>query len=195
MSAVKKLQPISVADYLAGELVSRVKHEYVGGHVYAMAGARVAHNRIATNVVGLTHAQLKGKRCQPFNSDMKVHVPKPPQERFYYPDASVVCQSNPAEDSYQDQPVVIFEVLSQQTRRLDEGEKKDGYLRIPSLAVYVLIEQEAAAVVVHRRTASGFVREEFVGLDATIPLLEIEVSLPLAEIYAGVEFVPEPVEE
>lgn len=195
MSALKQHSLISVSDYLAGELVSHVKHEYLGGIVHAMAGARVVHNTIATNALGSLHARLKGRRCRPFNSDMKVRVRLPTQLRFYYPDASVICRSNAPHDSFQDDPVVLIEVLSRSTRRVDLGEKKDAYLTIPSLCVYALIEQETAAVVVYRRTDQGFVREDYEGLDAIIPLTEIETELSLAEIYDGVEFIPEPTDD
>ena len=94
----------------------------------------------------------------------------------------------------QDEPAALFEVLSRRTRRIDEGEKKDAYETIPSLSVYVLLEQESPAAVVFRRTERGFVREVYQGLDAVVPLREIEIDLPLAEIYEGVEFLPEPAE-
>ena len=195
MSAIKKLRLVSEADYLAGELASPVKHEYLAGVVYAMAGAKVMHNRIAGNIFARLHAQLRGKPCQPYNSDMKIRVDLPTHLRFYYPDVSVVCRSNPSEDSFQDHPVVILEVLSKGTRRVDEGEKKDAYSSIPSLRVYVLVEQEAAAVVIHRRTDQGFVREVLEGLDAILSLPEIGVELPLSEVYEGVEVAPEPESE
>jgi Uma2 family endonuclease len=63
---------------------------------------------------------------------------------------------------------------------------------IPSLAAYLLIEQDAAAVAVYRRTEQGFALETHAGLEAIVPLDEISVELPLAEIYDGVEFLPEP---
>ena len=118
----------------------------------------------------------------------------PTHVRFYYPEASVICRPNPADDSFQDEPAVLFEVLSRKTRRIDEGEKKDAYLTIPSLCVYVLVEQETPAVVAYRRTEHGFVREVYEGLDAVLPLREVEIDLPLAEIYEAVEFTPEPEE-
>lgn len=191
MSAVKQLNTVSVEDYLAGELVSPVKHEYLGGFVYAMAGARNVHNVIATNVLGTLFGRLRGRRCSPFNSDTKVRVQLPTHTRFYYPDVTVVCSENPLGDSFQDQPVVICEVLSRATRRADEGEKREAYLTIPSLRVYALIEQEMAAVLVYRRTEQGFVREFYEGLTETIPLPEIETELPLSEAYERVEFSPE----
>ena len=191
MSAVKKLQSISVEDYLAGELVSSIKHEYVGGYVYAMAGARNSHNLIATNLTVAIGSRLLGKRCMTFNSDTKIHIPAPPRERFYYPDASIVCQPNSSEDSYQDRPAVIFEVLSDSTRRTDLGEKKDAYFQLRSLRVYALVEQDSAHVIVYRWHGEVFAREDYEGLNAEIPLPEVEVTLPLADIYARVDFTAE----
>jgi len=185
MSAVKKRELISVEDYLAGELNSQVKHEYLGGVAYAMAGAKNAHNIIATNLIISLGARLQG---QPFNSDTKIRVRLPTHHRFYYPDASVICRPNPQDDSFQDEPAVVFEVLSDATRRIDEGEKRDAYLTIPSLQVYALVEQESAAVVIYRRGEQGFIREEYDGLAAVLPLSEIEAELPLEEIYRRVEF-------
>jgi Uma2 family endonuclease len=76
-------------------------------------------------------------------------------------------------------------------RRTDEGEKKDAYLTIPALCVYLLVEQESPTVVLHRRSEQGFVREVHEGLDAVISLDEIGTVLPLAEVYDGAEFAPQ----
>jgi Uma2 family endonuclease len=182
---------ISVDDYLAGELVSKIKHEYLGGFVYAMAGARNLHNLIAVNVIASLRERLRGSKCRPYNSDTKIRVRLPLQTRFYYPDASVVCRSNPPDCSYQDEPVIVVEVVSRDTRRTDEGEKKDAYLTIPSLPVYLLVEQEMPAVTLYRRTEQGFQREVYKGPEAVVPLQEVATELPLAEIYEDVEFTPE----
>ena len=188
MSAVPKLGPLSVEDYLAGELISPVKHEYLAGVVYAKAGARNAHNLIASNTLGSLHARLRGHRCRPYNSDTKIRIRLPSHVRFYYPDTSVICRPNPQTDSFQDDPAVIVEVVSRRTRRVDEGEKKEAYFTIPSLSVYLIVEQESPSVVVFRRGEQGFAREVYTGTGAVIPLPEIEADLPLAEIYDGVEF-------
>jgi Uma2 family endonuclease len=195
MSAALKLRQVSVEEYLAGELNSPVKHEYLGGFVYAMAGATNAHNLIASNVLGELHGKLRSKPCRPYNSDTKIRVKLPTHTRFYYPDLSVICESNPPSSSFQDQPVIIVEVLSNKTRRIDQGEKKDAYLTIPTLQLYLLIEQECAAVSAYRRTDQGFVQQMHTNLESIIPLVELGIELPLAEIYEGVEFAPEPEEE
>lgn len=195
MGAAEKFDIISVEDYLAGELNSTVKHEYVGGVVHAMAGGRNRHNAIASNILVALGKRLSGKKCRPFNSDTKIRLRLPAQTRFYYPDVSVVCRLNPPGDTFQDEPAVIVEVISRKTRRTDEGEKKDAYLRLPSVDAYLIVQQENAAVLVYRRTSQGFEREVFTGLDAVIPLPTIEAELPLAEAYEAVELGAEPERE
>ncbi len=193
MTAALKWNLISEQDYLAGELVSAVKHEYIGGTLHAMAGTGIRHDTITVNITGELRFRLKGQRCQPFSADTKIHIRLPTHTRYYYPDASVVCRSNPDTDSFQDDPVVVVEVLSHSTRRLDDGEKRDGYLTIPSLKVYLLVEQDEAAVIAYRRTEQGFVREVYTGREAVLPLPEIGIELPLGEVYDRVEFDPTPV--
>jgi Uma2 family endonuclease len=188
MTAAKQIELVSVADYLADELTSEIKHEYLGGHVYAMAGAKNVHNRIAVNWLSSMHAQLRGKPCEPFNSDTKVRIQLPTHTRFYYPDGMVVCDSNDADETFQERPVVIAEVISEATRRTDEGEKREAYSTIPTLAVYLLIETDRPRVVVHRRGENGFMAEVHEGLDAVISLDAINAQLPLAELYDRVEF-------
>jgi Uma2 family endonuclease len=188
MTAAKQIELVSIADYLAGELVSDVKHEYSGGYVYAMAGARNVHNRIATNWLLALGQRLRGKPCEPFNSDTKVRIQFPTHTLFYYPDGMVVCEPNRADETFQDKPVVIAEVVSEATRRIDEGEKREAYLTIPTLAAYLVVETERPRVVVHRRTERGFVAEAYEGVAAVIPLDSISAELPLAELYERVEF-------
>jgi Uma2 family endonuclease len=191
MTAMSKPNFITVADYLSGEEISDVKHEYLGGTVHAMAGATNRHNTITGNSFALLHTQLRGHPCQPFNSDTKVRIEFPDHLRFYYPDAMVVCHPNNAADHFQDQPVVILEVLSDSTRRADLGEKRDAYLTIPSLKVLLFVEPDSPAVTVHRRQPEGgFTLEYHTDLETTIPLPEINATLPLAELYERVEFTP-----
>lgn len=181
-------EPVAVQDYLVNEVRSPARHEYVGGLTYAMAGASNAHNRIATNsLVALANRLRKGP-CEPFNSDTKIRVRLSFGVHFYYPDVSVTCRPNPQSESFQDEPAVVVEVVSTETRRVDEGEKLLAYTTIRSLAAYLLIEQESAQVVVYRRTEHGFVRETHAGLDAAIPLPEIGCELPLAEVYERIQF-------
>lgn len=195
MNALKQTELIPPSEYLARELESTVKHEYVGGVVYAMSGGRNRHNLIATNITGVLFGLLRGHRCRVYNSDTKVRIQLPSHSRFYYPDVQVVCKSNPESDVFQDCPSVLVEVLSTSTRRVDTGEKREGYLTIPALGLYLMFEQEQPIVVAYRRTEEGFVREIFQGLEAVIAIPELKIELALADAYERVEFGPEDVEK
>jgi Uma2 family endonuclease len=189
MTALRQPSLISVADYLDGEEISDVKHEYLGGEIHSMAGATNRHNTVATNAVTSLSHGLRGKTCQAFNSDTKVRIEQSDHVRFYYPDALVVCHPNPDTDRFQDNPVVVVEVISESTRRTDLGEKRAAYLGIPSLKVLMFVETEEPRVVIHRRRAEGgFEIEHHSGLDAVIPLPEVGAALALAELYERVTF-------
>jgi len=123
MSVPGKWELVPEEDYLRGELLTDQKHEYVGGIIHAMAGATNRHNDIAVNCVASLRAHLRGTPCKPCNSDTKVRIRLFSGTRYYYPDAMVVCRPNPDSDTFQDQPTVIIEVLSDSTRRTDEEEK------------------------------------------------------------------------
>ena len=187
MTAAKQLELVSVEDYLADELDGEVRHEYLGGYVYAMAGARTIHNRIAGAFYASLYNQLRGKTCEPFNSDMKVRILFPTHTRFYYPDGMVVCEPTSPEATFQDKPVVIAEVISEATRRTDEGEKREAYLTIPSLMTYLLIDTDRPRVVVHQRTDNGFIAQVYEGIHAIIPLAAIDAQLSLAELFERTE--------
>lgn len=188
MTAAPHIPLISIADYLAGELESDIKHEYLGGRVYAMAGGKNVHNDVASNFLVALGSRLRGKPCRPCNSDTKVRVEMPSHTRFYYPDAMVVCDPNPPDETFHDRPKVIVEVLSDSTRRTDEGEKRDAYLTLPSLRVYLRVDTHRARVAVDRRGEQGVQPEWYEGLSAVIPLVEVGAELPLAELYERIDF-------
>ncbi len=180
-------QLMTVEDYLVWESAASEKHEYLAGVVYGVSGASNRHNVVAMNVLVSLGGQLKGKPCRPFNSDTKARIRLADHVRFYYPDAMVVCRPNSLDQAFQDEPTVILEVLSDSTRRVDENEKRAGYLSIPSLQTYVLLEQEELKAVVWRRGDQGFSREVYVGREAVIPLPEVGAQLALVDVYEGAE--------
>lgn len=179
---------VSPEEFLAAEEAATERHEYVGGVIYAMAGAPERHNRIASKALVALGRRLMESHCTAYNSDMKVRVQMQADIRFYYPDVHVTCQQAPPDQMFLEYPVVIVEVVSESTRRTDEQEKRSAYLSIPSLCACVLLEQSRASAAVWRRHAGGFALERHEGLEATVELPEIEAVLPLAEVYRGVVF-------
>jgi len=172
-------------EYLAAERVSDIKHEYLAGVVYAMAGASRAHNLIGTNLIVSLGNQLRGKNCVPLGSDMRLRIRKPGATFYYYPDVTVDCSGSTEDET--EEPAVIFEVLSPSTHRGDFGDKLLNYQSLASMRAYVLVEQARAAVTVYRRTADGAWAMQFLGdLESTLELPEIECALPLRTIYERV---------
>ncbi|MBG7608933.1 MAG: Uma2 family endonuclease [Verrucomicrobia bacterium] len=179
---------VSVEEYLSGELVAEIKHEYLGGIVHAMTGGKVRHSKAAVNICRFLGNALEGKPCQPFSSDMKVRIELPEQTRFYYPDAMVVCDSLDDDSTYQDKPVVVIEVLSESTKRVDMGEKRDAYRAVSTLRALLLVDPERPYVTVDRRRENGgFDTEFYTDMGEVIPLAEISAELRMDSIYSGME--------
>lgn len=190
MSVALKQDFLSFEDYLEGELLSNQKHEYVLGTVYAMAGGTRAHSRISSNLLGNLFSKLDGNPCQPYNSDLKIRIPFPDGDAAYYPDLSIICEPGPEEQTFQENPVVVFEVLSPSTRRTDENEKKQAYLSIPSLQHYVLLESESVKATIYTRgqgPQGGFGCEVLHGLEAILRLTALDLEMPLGPFYQGLE--------
>ena len=178
---------ISPEQYLEAERHREVKHEYVAGKIYAMAGTSAAHDRIANNIIANFRNQLRGKRCEVFSSNLRVRIRQPGRAEFYYyPDALVDCSRIPNAAIYAEAPTVIFEVLSADTERVDQSEKLANYRTLPSLRVYVIVSQTEPAVTVYRLAEAEWRMEFYGSLDAIVELPEIEGRLPLAEIYERV---------
>jgi Uma2 family endonuclease len=190
MRNARRSRWISPQEYLESELLSEVRHEYFAGEVFAMAGASLAHNRIAGNIFAALHGHLRGKKCEPFMNDMKAHLERNKDEWFYYPDVMVNCDPAGQHKYFCDTPAIIFEVLSESTVGMDRREKRLAYQSIPSLHTYVLVDQEMCDVTVYRRTPARWSREVIAAPDTTqltsddvVELPEIEFTLPLATIY------------
>jgi Uma2 family endonuclease len=185
MTAVAKAAEwITPEDYLEWERSSEIRHEYVDGRVYAMAGASDDHNRITGNIFGELHSALRGKRCEPFATDMKVRVPSlSVTDVFYYPDVLVAC--DPADNAryHRERPSVIFEVLSPETERTDQREKAIAYWQLPSVEQYILVEQDRPRLTVLQRAESGWRKEIIEGPAGVLKLPGLGVELPLARIY------------
>ena len=119
MSNIKQKQHLTITDYLSQELTNEIKHEYVNGQAYAMAGASVNHGRVSGNFFGELLTHLKKSTCEPFMSDMKV---KTSTGNYRYPDVLVVCDNDFIDNKYATKtPVILVEVLSRSTRKTDNG--------------------------------------------------------------------------
>ncbi len=197
MSAIlRKSSLISPEEYLAGELNSQIKHEYLGGIVYAMAGARNVHSVIIFNILLALGNRLRGQKCQPFPSDTKVRVIMPSgQIRFYYPDVQIVCDQNSLQETFQERPVVLIEVLSPSTRRTDEHEKLEAYTTISTLETYLLVDSNQRQITVYQRSSLGFECTVYSGEKDRIRLPSLNLEIPITEFYENAVLLPPTIEE
>ncbi|MCJ8272653.1 MAG: Uma2 family endonuclease [Psychrosphaera sp.] len=153
----------------------------VNGEVFAMAGAKMNHERIAGNVYRKFGDHLENSPCEPFGSDMQVHTPS---GSYRYPDCMVVCDSQSDNDTFTETPVILVEVISHSTRKTDEQTKRLEYMNIPSLLEYVIIEQDYVDVCVFRKNQHWQPTHYFLGDDVVFE--SIDLTLPVAAVYQRV---------
>ncbi len=176
---------ISPDDYLKGELLSEVRHEYFAGGVFAMARASLNHNRIVGDIFLALQSHLRGKKCESFTNDMKAHIQSEGDDWFYYPDVMVNCDPAGQHQYYCDTPTVIVEVLSPDTEATDRREKRLAYEKIAALHTYILVAQDRRELLIFRRKpGGGWLREVLPEAGDALRIPELDFVLPLDAIYA-----------
>ena len=183
-------KPLSVEEYLALEASSDRKHEYVGGEIYAHAGASRRHNRIVTNISSSLWNAARGGPCEVYASDMKLRTA---DDAFYYPDVMVVCppEDEPLDDTstFEDAPCFVVEVMSPSTASIDRREKLAAYKKVPSLKGYVIVAQDERRVERHWRDETGqWWQAEVAGSHGLVPIPCPEVELTLDGVYEGLNY-------
>lgn len=181
-----KCSKLSPEEYLTQEEKALVKHEYINGEVYEMAGASSAHVTISLNIASLLKIHLRGSNCRVFISDMKVRIER--LNVFYYPDVIVTCDEKDRElNYYKKAPKVIIEVLSDSTESFDRGDKFADYRTIESLEEYVLISQS-------KKRVDLFTRKNYNSWELTsfsegenLTLNSINLNCAVSDLYEDID--------
>lgn len=171
--------------YLVLEARSETKHEYWNGRVVSMAGASVAHNRIAANIVTALNNRLLDRDCNAVAADLRVQV----ESRYFYPDIVVECgepELTATEPPSLLNPVLLMEVTSSSTGDRDRGIKLHAYIEIPSLQEYWIVDSERAAITQYVRQESGWIMAAVLGGQATARSPHFGWDIPMHEIYRRV---------
>lgn len=202
MVAVETLQKYyTIAEYLEMEDASEVRHEFHNGNLKEMAGGILPHNAIKLRFGGMLDKQLDEAKIphMALNSDTKVRIEA--HNRFVYPDVTISdgtpeYYTSPTGAIRRDtviNPLVVIEVLSEDTRAFDKGEKFELYSTIPSFREYVLIEPETvwAKSLFLQDPENKLWRHEII-TDRTAPLIihSLGLSLSLDEIYKALDKLP-----
>jgi Uma2 family endonuclease len=189
MSAAPILK-YSIDAYLESEAKSQEKHEYYRGEIFAMAGASIQHNQIASNAHVAIGSFLSGKDCRVFQSDLKIYAEQ--NSLFTYPDLSIVCGKIETLENHKDvvtNPIVLIEVLSLATQDYDRGGKFKLYREIASLKEYILISSLEVLVEKYIKQDNGtWVLQEYKSANDIFVIGPIGMQVEVGNLYKNVEF-------
>ena len=161
------------------------RYEFDGSAPVAMGGGTVNHSRIAVRLLAALAGRLRGTGCEPLGPDAGVATLG---RAVRYPDAQVTCTRTPGTARLVDGPVIVFEVLSPSSGRMDRIVKVREYAAVASIRRYVILEYDSSAALVLTRpdrdsawTATTLTAEEMLALP------EVGIEIPMAELYEGVD--------
>jgi len=180
-------QSMTLEQFLQWEEEQELRYEFDGVRPVAMTGGTLRHNRINRNLIMALDQRLKGKPCQAFGPDVKIVV----AGKVRYPDSLVTCTPNVETGSIVNDPVVVFEIISESGGRTDRIEKLQEYQATPSIQRYVILEQNSIGATVFARQDDRWIGFALIEGD-TLQMPEIGIEVPMAEFYAGVELPPLP---
>jgi Uma2 family endonuclease len=183
MSNAATRRPLTYEQYLALERAAAEKHEFAGGELFAMSGAKRAHNVATANVSRLFGNALRDRPCVVFSPDMRVRTA---DDVATYPDVTVVCGGLEFSDAEEDElrnPTVIVEVLSDSTEAYDRGDKLAHYQTIASLRDVVFVATKVARLDHYTRQDDGSWARRSYARGESAHVASVDVSLPVDEVY------------
>jgi len=185
------VQKLSVEEYLALDRASESRMEYHGGEVFPMVASSLAHAVLQINAGRRLAERLDGTPCRTAGSAVRVRVSS---SNFVYPDVLVYCGKPALTDENGDtltNPKVIVEILSPSTEDYDYGGKFILYRSLESFEEYLLVSQHSPRVEVFLKAPDGsWNLTTYEGLDTVVPVKSLNISIPVSELYEGVEFPP-----
>lgn len=181
---------MSADEFLTWHLRQEGHYELVDGVPVAMAGAKRQHDRAVLNTLIALGNHLGHGRCHPFTDDTAIRIPN---GNIRYPDAGVDCGPFDGASTWAEAPLLVVEVLSESTRAFDQSRKLEEYKTVPGLAHIIFIDVDVPEVIHWRRdTTQGWSFTVLKGLEAAIDLPDLDMTLPLATLYGGLTFKPQP---
>jgi Uma2 family endonuclease len=183
MRQATRLHRYSFQDYLAIEEVARVKHEFLDGEIYAMAGGTPEHAALAAAITALLGSRLRGGACRVYSSDLRVRILA--TGLATYPDVTVVCgatERDPESPTHVTNPRIVVEVLSEGTEEYDRGEKLTHYQQAPSIAAVVLVSHRERRIDLWKREGGKW-RVDAYAAGAVAELPGIDCALEVDAVY------------
>jgi Uma2 family endonuclease len=195
MALLNPVRRLTESEYLEIERAAEFKSEFFDGEMFAMSGGTRWHSLISANFGGELRNALKGGKCIVYESNLRLKVEA--TGLLTYPDVMVAFEGQRFSDDHMDtllNPSVLIEVLSDSTEAYDRGKKFEHYRQILSLKEYLLVSQHEPRIDQYlRHPGDEWLLRETSGLDKNITLPSLNVSIPLSEVFANVQFIPHPI--
>jgi Uma2 family endonuclease len=180
-----RLHRYTFQEYLSLEASSIVRHEFLAGEIYAMAGGTPRHAALAVAVSATLFAQTRGGPCRVHSSDLRVRALA--TGLTTYPDVTVVCgpyETDPQDKNTIVNPRLLVEITSESTEEYDRGEKLESYQRIPSVDAIVLVSHREQLLEVFERQSDSTWRRSEARAGASLPIAGLNATLSVNEVYA-----------
>ncbi len=173
-------------EFLAWDQQQTIRHEFVRGEVFAMAGAGERHITVTGNLYLALRAHLRGTPCRPLMTDMKLRVEA--LDCFFYPDVMVTCvQADAASEFVKTDAKLVVEVLSPSTAAYDRGDKFAAYRALPTLAEYLLVDVDSRRCDLFRKQANGLWLLHPFEPGQTLQLASVALDISAIDLWADVE--------
>ncbi len=179
---------LSIEDFLAMDRESLdQKYEYIGGHMYALAGGSGNHGLIISNAHLLIGSHLAKSPCATL-TEMTLKI----NDACFLPDLMVTCSEKDIEENktYMEFPKLVIEVLSPSTAKRDRGEKLLYYTNSSSIQEYVLISQDVMFLEIFSRRETEWIYRAY-RHDENVELKSIGLTFPIEKLYERVVLLPE----
>lgn len=183
MVAPARLHRYTYEDYLLLEQHSQVRHEFLDGEIYAMAGGTPEHAALAASVLRQIGNQLPAG-CRTYTSDLRVRISK--SDLTTYPDGAVVCGKVIAalEDPFAaTNPKLLLEVTSPSTEAYDRGAKLEHYRGLEALREIVVVSHDQRRIELHCRSLDGKWSVVTATAGQTLELESLGARLDVTAIY------------
>lgn len=184
---IERVRKMSVEEFLDFAESAEEWHEYIDGELYPMTTPTFRHNIIGNNIAYSLRSLLAGRNCQTLGMGQGVRAG---ETRFLIPDVCVVCEEPLLETDTRIllNPVLVGEVTSPTTVNIDRGAKRDHYFHVPSIEIYLVVDQHRMFVELHTRDGNRWRIDTYSNSDDVVPLEALNCRLSLREIYRNIEF-------
>lgn len=172
---------VSEDHYLRDEMYSDARHDYVAGLTFKLQEGSLRHNQIAMNLATLLNSRLHSADCQVHMFDTRVHVPY--KRAYYYPDVMINCRHLELGYRFEEAPCLIAEIVSPETACVDRREKLLAYQTLPTLQVYLLVNEDVPSIKIYQRADNHVWWEEQAQQIETLRIDYLELNLPVTAVY------------